>query len=229
MPGFVKGTTQYQADVEVSEKSLGEFDTNIRVTSELVGMTIEAPQPLGKTAADKRLLDIKLSKDDEESSLLQLNYADTVNAVWLLEDSARAEITIGIPDAELPASGIRFRGRLNELSISDWTQWQQTWFADSVTEQNFDNWPAVDIELAVDNLRFNKWVLNDVQTNAFQRNQIWQMDIQSRQLRGDIRWPVDSDSLPTLHFDFVDLQLPASNNQSNGRKNSNPSYGQVFS
>jgi len=218
MPGFVKGATQYQADVEVSEKSLGEFDTDIRVTSELAGLTIEAPEPLGKTAADKRLLDIQLSKDDEHRSLLQLNYADIASAVWLLQDPARGEITIGIPEPELPASGIRLRGRLNELSISQWTQWQQTWLADSVTEQNFDNWPAVDIELAVDNLRFNQWLLNDVQTKAFQRNQIWQMDIQSRQLRGDIRWPVDSDSLPTLHFDFVDLQLPASNNQSNGRK-----------
>jgi len=218
LPGFVSGATQYQADIEVSEKSMGEFETQIRVTSDLAGLTLDAPEPLGKTAAEKRLLDVELINDPEQRQVLHLNYADTLRAVWLIQDTAKGEITVGLPVAELPTAGVRLRGKLNTLSISDWTQWQQTWFTGSLTETSFDVLPAIEIELSVDNLQFNQWMFNDVQSTAAQRNQIWQLDIQSRQLRGNIRWPMDSASLPTLHFDFVDLQLPANENPSNGRK-----------
>ncbi|THK43162.1 TIGR02099 family protein [Methylophaga sp. SB9B] len=218
MPGFVRGITRYQADIEIREKSMGDFETDIQVTSELTGLTIDAPEPLGKTATESRLLNIRLDQDPQQRSLIHVNYDDTLHALWLVQDPARAEITIGIADPQLPTSGIRLRGRFNELSISDWTQWQQQWLADLPATENTDNWPAVEIELAADSLQFNQWTLSDVQSKAFQRNQIWQLEIQSRQLRGDIRWPMDATLLPTLHFDFVDLQLPASTNDNAGRK-----------
>lgn len=218
MPGFVRGITRYQADIEIREKAMGDFETDIQVTSELAGLTIDAPQPLGKTAMESRSINIRLDEDPQQRSLIHVNYDDTLNAVWLVQDPVRAEITIGIADPQLPTSGVRLRGRFNELSISDWTQWQQKWLADLPTNENTDNWPAVEIELAVDSLKFNQWTLSDVQSKVFQRNQIWQLDIQSRQIRGNVRWPMDATLLPTLHFDFVDLQLPASTNETAGRK-----------
>ena len=218
MPEFVRGTTRYQADIEIREKSMGEFETDIRVTSDLAGITIDAPEPIGKKTADSRLISVELMEDTQQRPLFHLNYDDVVKAVWQTGDATRAEITIGLPEPELPATGIRFKARLNDLSISDWTQWQQKWLKDLPETENNDNWPAVEIELAVDNLQFNQWVLNDVQSKAFQRNQIWQLEIQSRQMRGNIRWPMDSALLPTLHFDFVDLQLPAASNETSDRK-----------
>lgn len=217
MPGFIDGITGYQADIEIREKSMGEFETDIQVTSDLAGLTINAPEPLGKKASDTRTINIKLNEDSQQQSIIQLNYDDSLQAVWSLEEAARGEITIGLPNPELPAAGIRVRARLNELSISDWTQWHQQWLAEFPTTEK-DNLPLVEVELAVDSLRFNQWVLNDVQSKAFQRNQIWQLEVQSRQLRGNIRWPMDTALLPTLHFDFVDLQLPVSTNENAGRK-----------
>ncbi|MCL5975206.1 MAG: TIGR02099 family protein [Gammaproteobacteria bacterium] len=218
MPGFVRGITRYQADIEIREKAVGDFETDIQVTSELAGLTIDAPEPLGKMATESRPISIRLDQDQLQRPIIHLNYDDTLKAVWLKQDPVRAEITIGIADPQLPTSGIRLRGRLNELSISDWTQWQKQWLADLPATENTDNWPAVEIELAADSLQFNQWTLSDVQSKVFQRNQIWQLEIQSRQLRGDIRWPMDATLLPTLHFDFVDLQLPASTNDTAGRK-----------
>lgn len=221
LPGFVEGVTGYQADIEIREKSMGDFETDIRVTSELSGLTIDAPAPLGKEATEIRPISVVLDEDAQQRPILHLNYDDTLQAVWLIKEPTRGEITIGLPNPELPPTGIRLRGQLSELSISDWTQWQEKWLADLPVNQNTDNLPVVEIELAVDNLRFNQWVLNDVQSKAFQRNQIWQLEIQSRQMRGDIRWPIDSALLPTLHFDFVDLQLPAGSNESASRKKFN--------
>lgn len=218
MPGFVRGITRYQTDIEIREKSMGDFEIDIQVMSELAGIAIDAPQPLGKTATETRPISMRLSQDPQQRPLLQLNYDDTLNAVWLIQDPVRADITIGIPEPQLPTSGIRLRARLNELSISDWTQWQQKWLADLSDAENIDDLPAVEIELAVDSLQFNQWTLSDVQSKAFQRNQIWQLDIQSRQMRGNVNWPMDSALLPTLHFDFVDLQLPQSANENAGRK-----------
>lgn len=213
MPGFVRGTTRYQADIDIREQSMGEFETDIRVSSDLFGLTIDAPAPLGKKATELRSISVVLDESSQQQSMIHLNYDDTLKSVWLMQDPMRGEITVGLAEPELPSAGIRLRGYLNELSISDWTKWHQKWSAQLPRTDNSDNMAGVEVELAVDNLKFNQWVLNDVQAKAFQRKQSWQLEIQSRQVRGNIHWPLDSILLPTLHFDFVDLQFPAASNE----------------
>ena len=225
---FIQGATPYQLEVAIREKAMGQFETNIQVTSELMGLSIDAPSPLGKTAMQSRPLRVQLEQDAEQNTVLQLNYDDTLNSIWQFEEGARGEITIGLAEAVLPTSGIHVRGHLNELSVSQWKEWQQKWLSDWSNNATDKNWPPIQITLAVDNLQFNQWMLNDVQSTISQRNQTWQMDIQSRQLKGNIRWPVDSELLPTLHFDFVDLQLPVTENASAGRKKTSPALWPSF-
>ena len=211
MPAFVSGSTGYQADIAIREKSMGEFITDIQVSSDLSGIAIDAPEPIGKIATEVRPLSVQLNDDELQRSLLTLNYADSLRAVMLMNQPLRAEITLGYPEAQLPDSGVRLRGYLHNLSASQWTDWQQKWQKE-LSANTQQAWPAMKIELATDRLHFNQWTLNDVQATAALGNDTWQFAVQSRQLAGNIRWPVAGRSLPVLQFDFVDIQLPASTN-----------------
>lgn len=217
MPVFVSGSTRYQADIGIREKSMGEFITDIRVSSDLNGIVIDAPEPVGKKAAEVRPLSVQLSDDELQRSLLTLNYADNLRAVMLMDEPSRAEITLGYPEVQLPDSGIRLRGYLHSLSVSQWIDWQQKW-QDELSANTQQAWPAIEIDLATDRLHFNQWTLNDVRATAALGNDLWQLAVQSRQLAGNIRWPVAGPSLPVLQFDFVDIQLPASTNDAASRQ-----------
>lgn len=205
LPAGISGRSSVQANVDVAETQPGDFTVEVSVNSDLQGVIIDFPEPFNKPPAQSLPLTLNLSPEQEKLTF-DLQLADWLTAkAAITGDDLRAAVSLGSQPAVLPASGIRVVGQLQTLSISEW----QKWWQQNVNSDTDRNWQIDTADLRFDQLLWNSFELNDVAVNVLRQPVVWQIKIAAQQLKGDINWPASGDSLPTLHFDFVDLPLPS--------------------
>lgn len=202
MPAEISGGSDLLANIDIAESQPGDFAVDISLNSDLQGVEIDLPAPFNKSAESRLPLQVKLMP--EAALRIELQLADWLTTVAEVADKdIRAGISLGEQTARLPASGINISGQLDTLSVSDWQQWwQQNQNSDKETK-----WPINTVDVQFNRLDWQSITLNDVALNVRRQPAVWQIKIAAQQLKGDINWPVSGDSLPTLHFDFVNLTL----------------------
>ena len=115
----IYGKTDYEAVLTVSGSETAS-DTLI-VTSDLEGITFDAPEPFGKVAAENSSLRYEIELDDTQ--IHRLGYADLLQTALVMEEGSydRGEVRLGPEPAnfeDLP--GISVRGTVEQLRILDW-------------------------------------------------------------------------------------------------------------
>ena len=93
--------------------------------SDLKGMTVRLPSPLGKSAGELRPLELRWNPAKEGSRPIRVRYGDDLRALLLMQRGRpgvrRADIRIGSGPLELPVNdAIRVRGRLPDLDLGEW-------------------------------------------------------------------------------------------------------------
>ncbi len=119
LPIFTRfyGKTSYEAVLAVSDSGTDKFT----VTSDLEGITFDAPAPFGKVAAENIALRYEIELADVQ--IHRLGYADLLQTALVLEDGSydRGEVRLGAEPAifeDVP--GISVRGTVGELRLLDW-------------------------------------------------------------------------------------------------------------
>lgn len=122
----VTGRTSYQADIKGTES--GGYELEVR--SNLEGLTIKLPPPLGKSANQKRPLSVRLqsirdSKADRSS--LTFSFANLLNGRFEHTSNGRGQpyfsrgaVMMGGP-AVLPASGLAVNLGFDRVNWDDWS------------------------------------------------------------------------------------------------------------
>lgn len=103
----------------------GEPAYQAQLRSDLEGVSIDMPEPFGKSAEEKRDFLISWVPGQEHLQAATLSYADRVNARVLLNSETKgvekAGIRIGKKPARLPAyPGVRIIGSTAELDLDKW-------------------------------------------------------------------------------------------------------------
>ena len=205
LPAGISGRSSVQANVDVAETQPGDFAVEAAINSDLQGVIIDLPEPFNKPAAQSLPLTLNLSPEQEKLAI-DLQLADWLTAkAAIAGDDLRAAVSVGSQPAVLPASGVHVAAQMQTLSVSEWQNWWQQ-NANSDTDRN---WQIDTADLRFEQLLWNSFELNDVAVNVLRQPAVWQVKIAAQQLKGDINWPASGNSLPTLHFDFVDLPLPS--------------------
>jgi uncharacterized protein (TIGR02099 family) len=106
--------------------TLDGADSQLRVSSSLKGATVALPAPFGKSAAEERATQWRMSLGGREPRYW-LDYAELLSLTFAASpgqfNQGRGEIRLADGPASLPTSqGLRVRGRMAEL---DWSAWQQ--------------------------------------------------------------------------------------------------------
>ena len=205
---FISGKALFKTIVAVTEQQRGIFNLDVTVLSKLKGVTVDVPQPFGKTANESGLLDIKISEHKSEVLAYQVNYNDLLNT-YLLEQGEQlvGEIRLGSGQAKLAETGLSVKGLLKQIRVADWQTWQQKQpqqdeggFIDSIdfVSLNID-------EINAEGLSFTKAAL--VAEKAAQE---WRVNVHSDQAKGRIKLPlVEQGDLPfVFDFDYLHLRLP---------------------
>ncbi|MFW5427137.1 MAG: YhdP family protein, partial [Methylophagaceae bacterium] len=207
VPDYISGKTAYKMDLTVVERELGKFYLDVDLNSDLSGLTLALPAPLGKEA--ERKIPFKATIQNVDNSLVYTTqYGDVLNAIARpKKDLWQGEIRFGKGKALLPNNGIKITGQLAELSVDDWFDWagqQQTSgdvsLVDSIDELSLVLGKLTGFEQSITNLNLTS------QKDA----KGWRTNIDSKQIRGFIYLPNDlkGSSIIKMDLDRLAITLP---------------------
>ncbi|TBU78660.1 YhdP family protein [Phytopseudomonas daroniae] len=111
--------------------SLEGSQSQLRVDSNLKGLSIGLPAPFGKTASEERYADWRMSFGGREQRYW-LDYADVASFTLAAPpgqfNQSRGELRLGDGPAILPAArGIRIRGRVAQVNLAAWQSVAKTY------------------------------------------------------------------------------------------------------
>jgi len=115
----VSGDLPYQLQV-----ALGGTDNQLRITSDLKGLTVDLPAPFGKSPDDLRNSEFRMTLQGAERRFWA-SYGNLANLAFAAPSGkmadGRGELFLGEGTAVVPdAKGLRVRGALSELDIAPW-------------------------------------------------------------------------------------------------------------
>jgi len=206
LPKFILGETAYEVEVAISEKSIGEFNIDASIQSDLQGIKIDLPEPFAKNVKDTRNFHASTSQKDN-IPVYKVDYGKLINVILATDDKQwRGEINVGEGRAKLPAHGVKVRGELAELSLDKWVDWSKQYVADN-SQTNAFIASMNDTSVSVGKLSGFNQQFTDFTLSAKKEDQGWRADIYSAQSKGQIYWPADFDSETALKIDFDKLTL----------------------
>ncbi len=164
--------------------------TRVTARSDLVGIAVDLPAPLGKAAADARPLQVSTALGAPRQPL-QGRYGEILDLSLLLDPEApgrlpRGEVRLGGGRAVLPdREELRLHVRLDRLDLAPWLERME---ADSGAVGEI---PFSAVDIAIKQLRRGEWVLNDVAARLVQEAGVWSGYLASRMFEGTLRLPAD--------------------------------------
>lgn len=209
IPAFVSGESDYQSRVAISEPEPGQFEVAVNVRSDLRGITVDTPAPLGKTASQRMPLDLAI--ENEGSLLYRLKLDNWLNAALRADnETLSGEVMLGGEAASTERAGLRVGGHLEQLNLDDWLDWQaQMSPADTGTAAMPDQ-----IDLRIKQLQAARQNLDDIRITASPSPGQWQIGLDSSQIKGDINLPrqISSQRPVAVKLEHLRLNLADTDN-----------------
>jgi uncharacterized protein (TIGR02099 family) len=186
---LVSGNADWFSDISIQPQQV-----NVIIRSSLAGLALDLPQPIGKSAEEKMPLRIEKRQQSAKQDLIVISMANQISAQILRNEINgiyqvdRGQIGINIL-AEIPEQpGIELRGSFEQLNLDQWLA-----VLDKTKEPNNGNGaaPALSIQrvnMAIDTLDVFARRINDLKLDASKAADGWQMQLQSREMKGDVRW-----------------------------------------
>ena len=212
VPKFVSGETAYEVEVAISEQSIGEFNVDASIQSDLRGIKIDLPEPFFKSAKNATIFRAS-TEQKSDIPIYALTYGKLINAILAQDDKQwRGEINVGDSRAELPTHGVKIRGQLAELSLDKWYEWSKQYDKKSKKSNNAFVASMNDMVMTVGKLTGFNQQFTDLTIAAKKEAQGWRANIDSNQSNGLIYWPTDFDGSTALkiELDKLTVSLPKS-------------------
>jgi len=208
VPEFITGATGYNALLKVYEKQLGEFELDASLVSDLKGINIDLPAPLGKNTEQTLPLNLSVEHYGNELAYAAV-YGDKLNAIMMpiTDGQWRGELRFGQGKAVLPKSGLAIKGQLDQLSIADWLVWQSVQ-PESNNQSLTDNIDIISMNIG--QLDAYQQHITQLAFTAERAAQDWRISLHSDQIKGNIIFPLNfaSETPLTMDFDYLNLTLP---------------------
>ena len=207
LPKFISGETAYEVEVAISEKTIGDFNIDASIQSDLQGIKIDLPEPFAKT--DKATRTFRTStKQIGNTQVYSINYGKLIKAT-VAEDGKqwRGEVNVGAGETVLPNHGVKIRGQLAELSLDKWNEWSKQYIEESRQSDNPFTASIDDAVVTVGTLTGFNQQFTDLTISAKKEDQGWRANINSVQSKGLIYWPTDFDSSSALKVELDNLLI----------------------
>lgn len=199
---FIEGTVAFDGLLELSHYREPRPDQDQRLaaltfTSDLQGVALNLPAPIGKTAEETRRLALSVILG-RQSAHAEVHYNDQVQAQAHIDMAhqrlQRAAIGIGRP-AQLPrAPGLLLTGELETLDTDGWQQAlqrYQAWSEAQSPQASAREIPAsvpVRAELTLERFPVGPLELQDLTLGAVSTERGWQLSFRNSELSGELDW-----------------------------------------
>ena len=212
LPKYVFGQAVYKLKLLVYEKISGKVAVDVAFKSDLMGIGIDMPAPLGKKRYQRLPFSLSL-KYHEDVLVYSIDYDDILHAVIVpgrKNKHWRGEICFGEERAIIPNAGMVIKGRLDKISIDDWLSWKEKNFINS------DNSILAYIDIIyiyISQIQLRNQQITELLLTAKRADKDWIISIYSNQASGDIIFVHNSDSSASLsmNFDHIYLEAPKDN------------------
>lgn len=200
LDAYFKGAADYQAEVALAPKQ-----TLMKVTSDLVGLSVGLPVPLEKTAAQS--LPFSLSSGEADGAVA-LRIGQILAAKLAVDDKGETRANVylggGIPSAPPREPGVYVQGSLRKLDLD---AWKALTFDSAGNAAPGPNLRALNLSVA--ELRVMERIFHDTRIKATPIPKGWKIDLGGKEIAGDIMWG-EAGGLPgkRLAGHFQRLNLP---------------------
>ena len=168
----------------------------ISAKSDLAGIAIDLPAPLGKTATETRTFQLSTSISKEPLQPLKVHFGGILDLSLLLDASdgdtmalQRGELRLGGEQAILPdGEGLRLHARLDEFDVTPWLDKASSQQEDSKTA---DEIPFSAVDIAIKQLHKDELTLNDVTVQLAHNDDSWDGRIATSQFDTQVIIPTD--------------------------------------
>ena len=215
----LSGQTDWQVALDIPVQWATGTRLGLTVNSDLRGMALDLPAPLGKTRDAVRHLRIRTHISDQAVRSFSIDYGEQLNAALEVKPDgphyrlSRGEIRLASGTAKLPAeAGLQVAGSLKYLSVDEWVSLlsqYQTVDTGSGTDRRAQPLAEVrTINLATGSLDALGSRFKNVQLKvAHHHNTGWKIDLQGKGLEGRIAIAEPlSDSGIQARFARLDIQ-----------------------
>lgn len=209
LPTEISGSTALLTSIDIEQHASGSYQIAVSATSDLVGVELEMPAPLKKSAQTP--LPFELLFYPAATPKLTVSLAEIGMLQW--DDSnqnTRMNLHLGGSTGQLPADGFSVTGKLEQLELSRWLAFASQWSVNSTETTADEIWIPNQIDANISVLQFDQQRFHQVGITAQKTLTSWQLQLAAEEFKGNVNWPLDTKILPTLHFDFVDIALPTS-------------------
>ncbi|MCG2634214.1 MAG: TIGR02099 family protein [Gammaproteobacteria bacterium] len=207
-PGVLRGKTPWQGEL-----TLDSAGSTLQLQSELKGLALQLPKPLGKPADAKRAfhftglqqaegLRLRASLGSEFSADLE---ASAVDAGWTVTSGVvHAGVARSPPFAA--AGRITLSTDLASLSLDDWLSWSR---ARGLLDEQSDSWPPLSLSLQAKQAAFLGQAFDEFNLSGEQRGQAWAFDLNSLQAQGGAEYDPEGYGLVTAELERLWLESPS--------------------
>jgi len=204
VPDFVSGQTDYLTKIQIREPEEGVFDVGVDIESTLEGITIDTPEPLAKTAQQKKDLLVSINENTLGNLVYRVRFDKWLDtALTMNEAGMLGQLMLGGDKAQHSAEGFSVAGKLPELDLDKWIAWQ----ANRPQTQNQQKLGISEINVSLDKLLLGQQAINDVRVEAKQSETDWQVVLDSPQVKGKLGIPHDLQGSQPLDIDLAYLKL----------------------
>jgi uncharacterized protein (TIGR02099 family) len=196
--------------------------------SQLDGLTLNLPAPLGKAAATSTPLLLRTRVQGSGAGLrdqLQVEWGSIASAHYVRDVSGRepvvlrGSLSLGVPASQapaMPATGVSATAALNNLSLDDWQNLLPDATASGARQPTTGTsaWQAyapTRIGLQANTITADGRTLHEVVAGGLREGNTWRVNVDARELNGHVvyRQPV-GDQLGHLYARLSRLNLPPS-------------------
>ncbi|MCG6868352.1 MAG: TIGR02099 family protein [Gammaproteobacteria bacterium] len=218
----VSGEARWTAEAIVSRfrKGTGR-KIDLTVESDLAGVSVELPAPLGKAAPTRRPLSLATTITTTALEPIRIQYGDGLSTILAFSRARdglevnRGEVLLGKGTAALPTDGFRIRGNTGTVPVDAWMDWYAGFLAAPRAKGASPGLGAVarklnEVDISVDALDTGGWQITDFRLAARKRYRAWSVETTSSLAAGTIQIPgtVSSARPVRVQLDYLDLPTP---------------------
>ncbi len=195
---LVHGSTPVQLSLAIPQPlPPGQWFSQLKLNSDLRGLEIRLPPPMGKTRQAARPLQLALSLGNQTQPHT-LRYGRSGHSIFS-HDWQRGAISYAQPRPHLPDSGYRLSGTFKQLDLLAWQDvWQQLPASDSSAP-----WQ---INLNADQLSYGALSSDQARLQVTRQQQQIQATLDSQQIQGEVHYDMAKDKLkaylPKAHLNW---------------------------
>ena len=208
----ISGKSTAQLTVKVPRDGLSTNSAAVlSLESNLDGISIDYPEPVGKALNDVSYLNIKTVLG-ESPIRVDVDYRGKINSVFVFNQDKNKPLSLskaGINFGQMPLavpthSGIKISGQINELNVPSW----QKALGDVNYGENDNNKGVNSIDVHIDKIVWSDKTYKDVTLKASRKRSAWQGQVKNQLLDGEFYLPDGLTLGALVRLNLVRLSLP---------------------